>query len=182
LYCCPASLDQISGAEHLVTMRHSSSLYLRTLLVSITFSILYLVYAIISGTRSDSGEVFTVVRKLFPAGTCLCESSATFRCGEVLEELSRVSNYKGVSDTEEASSQWEFQYGRDDQNVGLTVEQCSSSFPGLFEDITRAVRDYRGKPVCEAQLNAIKLDRGMARAMIFEGKVSPPFQSQQSSY
>jgi hypothetical protein len=163
-------------------MRHSSSLFLRALLVSIIFSILYLVYAIIGGTRSDSGEVFTVVRKLFPAGTCLCESSAIFRCGEVLEELSRVSNYQGVSDTEEASSQWEFQYGRDDQNVGLTVEECSSSFPGLFEDITRAVRDYRGKPVCEAQLNAIKLDRGMARAMIFEGKVSPPFQSQQSSY
>jgi hypothetical protein len=163
-------------------MRHSSSLYLRTLLVSITFSILYLVYAIISGTRSDSGEVFTVVRKLFPAGTCLCESSATFRCGEVLEELSRVSNYQDVSDTEEASSEWEFQYGRDDQNVGLTVEQCSSSFPGLFEDINRAVRSYRGEPVCEAQLNAIKLDRGMARAMIFEGKVGSPFQSQQSSY
>jgi len=163
-------------------MRHSSSLYLRTLLVSATFSILYLVYAIIRGTRSDSGETFTFVRKLFPAGTCLCESSATFRCGEVLEELSRVSNYKGVSDTEEASSQWEFQYGRDDQNVGLTVEQCSSSFPGLFEDITRAVRDYRGKPICETQLNAIKLGRGMARAMIFEGKVGSPFQSQQSSY
>jgi hypothetical protein len=151
-------------------------------LVSTTFSILYLVYAIIGGTRRDSGETFTFVRKLFPAGTCLCESSATFQCGGVLEELSKASNYQNFSDTEAVSSQWEFKYGRDDQNVGLTVEQCSSSFPGLFEDIKRAVWDYRDEPVCEAQLNAIKLDRGMARAMIFEGKVGSPFQSQQSSY
>jgi hypothetical protein len=51
-------------------------------------------------------------------------------------------------------------------------------FPGLFEDIKHAVRVYRGEPVYQAQLNAIKLDRRMARAMIFKGKIGSPFQSQ----
>jgi hypothetical protein len=151
-------------------MRHSSIFSLRAAVPSITFLILYLVFAIIRGTRSDSGDVFTVVRKLFPAGTCLCESSASFSCGEVLEEVFEAANQNSLNTT--PSTDWQFQYGRDDRNVGLTAEQCSSAFPGLFEDIRRGINDHQFDPIFEDQLKAVELGRGMARAMIFEGKVS----------
>lgn len=151
-------------------MRHSSIFSLRAAVSSITFLILYLVFAIIRGTKSDSGDVFTVVRKLFPAGTCLCESSASFSCGEVLEEVFEAANQNSLNTT--PSTDWQFQYGRDDRNVGLTAEQCSSAFPGLFEDIRRGINDHQFDPIFEDQLKAVELGRGMARAMIFEGKVS----------
>lgn len=150
-------------------MRRSSILFLRAAFLSITFLILYLVSAIIRGTRSDSGEAFTIVKKLFPAGTCLCESSVSFSCGEVLGEVFKAANQNSLNTT--PSTDWQFQYGRDDKNVGLTAEQCSSAFPGLFEDIRRGIDDHQFDPILEDQLDAVKLGRGMARAMIFEGKV-----------
>jgi hypothetical protein len=87
----------------------------------------------------------------------------------VLQEVFEAANWTSLN--AQPSTDWQFQYGRDDQNVGLTTEQCSSSFPGLFEDIRRGVTEHQFDPIFEDQLNAVNLGRGMAQVMIFEGKV-----------
>jgi hypothetical protein len=68
---------------------------------------------------------------------------------------------------------WKFQHQRDSLNFGLTGEQCEIAFPGLFEEIYRAVgfRRDQGSNVSLADLDAIEAGRGTTRAMIVDGKL-----------
>ena len=137
----------------------------------------YLLYAIVSGTRSNNAEMSTFMRNLLPAGNCLCESSTIFNCEPGLQEFP-TSSIDAVST--EYPPAWEFQYGRDDQNLGLTSDQCDSAFPGLFEDLSRAVTVHMENRILADDLDAIQLGPGMVRAMIFDGKVLDPLRTQQN--
>lgn len=163
-----APLKVFSKRRHYWGIRRSGllNLLILVLFASTALFILYLVLAIISGTRSNAPEISTFVRKLLPAGSCLCESSTIFTCQSALHNLPTLSDSDG-----DATPNWKFQYGRDDQNLGLTAAQCDSAFPGLFEDIDRAVHLHWDRPISKEELHAIKLSSGMVRAMISDGKV-----------
>lgn len=69
-----------------------------------------------------------------------------------------------------ANDGWQFQYGRDDRNAGLSQTQCTAAFPGLFEDVERATKYWEGNGnIPTAALDNVKLVKGMTRAMIYDG-------------
>jgi len=69
-----------------------------------------------------------------------------------------------------ANDDWQFQYGRDDRNVGLSQPQCTASFPGLFQDVERANKYWGGRGhITTTALDEIQLVNGMTRAMIYNG-------------
>jgi hypothetical protein len=151
-------------------MRFSRLFYLALFVVVNTGWILYLVRAIIGATKEEGIEAFEVVRKLMPAGTCLCEFSAQFNCGDVLSVLEEKENGKG-SEEEEEEEEWRFVYERDGGDFGLEEGQCDVAFPGLFEDVKRAVKQNDKKNIEKDELDDVIFERGMVRAMIYDRKV-----------
>ncbi|KIM97617.1 hypothetical protein OIDMADRAFT_167594 [Oidiodendron maius Zn] len=130
-----------------------------------------LIWAIILSTNSD--EHFPeLLRKLRPAGNCLCESSTVFDCK--WSQSLRPSNnalVTGATDTTEEA--WQFKHGRDDDDLGMSEDRCNAAFPGLFEEVHRAVRwrIEQGRNITRADLDAVTIERGRIRAMIIDGKI-----------
>lgn len=140
------------------------------LLLAISAPIVSLVLAIIRATHSDV-DIRDVVKKLLPAGNCMCESSTVFDCGLSLVE---AGTKKVASDEDfQGLPQWQFQYSRDSLNFGMSREQCDAAFPGYFEEVLRAVeiRNKRHTKVTADDLDAIELSEAMVRAMIVDGKL-----------
>ena len=123
---------------------------------------------IVYGTRSDYDELHPFVGELLPAGHCLCHTSVTFDCKTCLD---RVDEGEKLQDTAATDSQWVYRYERDGAEEGLREAQCQSAFPGLGEDIERAVKGREGRPVMVEELNALKMYKGMVRAMVYKGEV-----------
>ena len=122
------------------------------------------VLLIVYGTRSDYDELHPFIGELLPAGHCLCHSSANFECTTCLDQVNSVPS--SVPD-----GNWDFLYGRDDGNEGLDEPQCKHAFPGLFEDIDRAAKTRKGRKIEKHELDAIKIYKGMVRAMIHSGEL-----------
>jgi len=171
-------------------------------LIGIAVGITFLVQAIISATTSEAAEISLFLKKLLPAGNCLCESSTTFDCKlslpdfygqkgntgkDVVAAASVVTRKHHIGDNrlspiavehikshEIGDDPWQFQFGRDDDNAGLSDSQCKSAFPGLFEDIYRAVklRVDQNTSISVSDLDSINVSVGMVRAMIIDGKLS----------
>ncbi len=137
-------------------------------LLAIAALIVFLVRAIIRATHSDT-EISGFVKKLLPAGNCLCQSSTVFECSLSLLEQSK----KEVDTSGRIKTDWKFEYDRDSLNFGLTRDQCNVAFPGYFEEVFRAVevRKSYGSNVTVDDLDAIRLSRGMVRAMIADRKL-----------
>lgn len=134
----------------------------------------YLVLAIIHGTRS-SAPISEWVRKLLPAGNCLCESSTVFNCGSSIYDAYRNKNGPGAGSGSGNSvgEEWQFDHERDGFDFGLSDAQCDAAFPGLFEEVHRAigVRFKQQSNITLAELDAIKIEQGHVRAMIVDGKI-----------
>jgi hypothetical protein len=132
----------------------------------------YLVLAIIHATKSAS-DISEFVEKLLPAGNCLCQSSTVFDCRVDLLDEYWGKNGLHTDPPNSAAGEWQFQHGRDSLNFGLSDEQCAMAFPGLFEEIHRAVgvRLERQSNVSAADLDAVEAGRGTTRAMILNGKL-----------
>ncbi|KAL3477674.1 glycosyl transferase family 90-domain-containing protein [Aspergillus californicus] len=115
--------------------------------------------------NSDGDYSHPVLNHIIPAGHCACETAAVFECSTCLtcpHDLSLPSPAK----------KWEFDYARDGLNVGLSREQCGVAFPGLFEDVARAGAYWRTQGgLSTAELDAIPLNPGMARARIARGEL-----------
>lgn len=141
-------------------------------LLAIIALIVWLVLAIIRATHSDT-DISGFVKKLLPAGNCLCDSSTVFDCSLSLAEANKQGPTTEVESPNQGTAEWQFQYERDSLNFGLTREQCNVAFPGYFEEVYRAVevRKRRQNNVCVDELDAIQLSRGMVRAMIVGGKL-----------
>ncbi len=122
-------------------------------------------YALWFGMNSDLDNVPPILTQLIPAGHCACQTSTSFNCTTCLDRPS-------VAIPPLSSSRWTYQYGRDDRNHGLDEDQCRASFPGLYEDIHRAVHYWHRKDnISSASLQGIPLRNGMARAMIVDGEL-----------
>lgn len=135
------------------------------LVTSVSIFIVLLLYV----SKSDDPELMPFLKELIPAGHCLCESSTNFECATCLDRANPAGSFyqnKSASDV-----QWKYQYGRDDRNQGMHVEQCNAAFPGLFEDIDRAAKLPRQRPITALELASIELSYGMVRAMIYDGEV-----------
>lgn len=131
--------------------------------------IIFLVTAILYGTRTESLSLPPLVKEVLPAGRCLCEYSTTFQCDTCLDCAATQTLVSNTTSDED--EQWVFSFRRDAHNYGLDEDQCQAAFPGLFEDIGRA-RKYRkrfGKVT--AQDLSFTLTKGMVRAMIFDGEL-----------
>jgi hypothetical protein len=150
--------------------RSRMSFVVLALIISVS-SMTCLIVKIVSGTRSNGPEMSEFVRKLLPAGTCLCESSTTFDCAYSLEALSTLPPVGDADKLPTLDPDWRFDFDRDGQNLGLTSMQCETAFPGLFEDVIRAVDVRWETPVSKQELDDIELGHGVVRATIFEGRV-----------
>ena len=126
------------------------------------------VLLIVYGTRSDYDELNPFVGELLPAGHCLCHASAAIECSTCLD---RVNSPTTALDTDKPTDSWEYEYGRDDSNEGLSPDQCNAAFLGLFEDIDRAVKLRKDNHIEEEELSSMKMYKGMVRAMIYKGEV-----------
>jgi len=113
--------------------------------------------------NSDKDDVSPILTQLIPAGHCTCQTATVFECSSCLEPHTSDVNVT-------ANGEWQFQYGRDDRNAGLSQAQCSVSFPGLFEDVERATKFWKAHGnIATTALDRVELMKGMTRAMIYNG-------------
>ena len=70
------------------------------------------------------------------------------------------------------NGRWDWR--RDGKNFMLDERQCEKAFPGLFEEVKRAVRDRQGKRITLEEVDAIEPVNGYIRGMIYEHEVSTP--------
>ena len=124
---------------------------------------------VVYGTRSDHDELNPFIGELLPAGHCLCHSSATMECSSCLDQANTSTCSSTLSDL---GVSWEYRYEQDGSNEALSPHQCNAAFPGLFEDIHRAVNLRRSNFVKAEELTSMKMHKGMVRAMIYDGEVS----------
>lgn len=99
----------------------------------------------------------------------MCKSSPVFE-SEICLNLAEAKLEEKTQEIQSLQT-WQYQYGRDDKNEALNEEQCILAFPGLFEDIHRAMNFRNGKSITSDELENIMIYPGMARAMIFNGEV-----------
>ncbi|KKZ65208.1 hypothetical protein EMCG_08915 [[Emmonsia] crescens] len=140
--------------------------YTRAVLLLLVVLLGAFVFTMWFGMNSDKDNIYPIVTQLIPAGHCTCEHSTTFNCTSCLAPF----DYP-ISTTPEPP-RWAFQYRRDDRNEGLSRSQCQAAFPGLFEDVNRAVQFWKPQGgITRKQLDKIKLQKGMARGMIYGGEL-----------
>ncbi|KAJ6136724.1 hypothetical protein N7497_012428 [Penicillium chrysogenum] len=123
------------------------------------------VYLIWFGMNSDRDNVPMLLTQLIPAGHCTCQSSTSFQCADCLTCLASPPPLEP-----EHLATWSFQYGRDDQNLGLSQNQCQAAFPGLSQDIQRGVEYWKSRGrISREDLSTVPFKDGMARAIISNG-------------
>ena len=152
----------------ILTMHRSSNSWcsLRRMIFAVTIGACgVFIYLIWLGMNSDRDNVPPILTQLIPAGHCTCQSSTSFQCADCLTCLASPP----PSEPEHLAT-WSFQYGRDDQNLGLSQTQCQAAFPGLFQDIQRGVEYWKSRgPISRDDLRMVPLEDGMARAIISNG-------------
>src|ERR1700761_2870610 len=95
-----------------------------------------LVLVIRRTTLNENAETYEALKRLLPAGNCLCQASTVFECSACLDCAGGHASSRAQEKTElQEQESWTFTFGRDDKNEGLNEAQCNASFPGLFEDI-----------------------------------------------
>lgn len=140
----------------------STQRVLWTIAVSIFGSLVYIIWF---GMNSDHDNVHPLITQIIPAGHCTCHSAASFHCSECLACVNSTA-------ASNQPSEWKFQYGRDDRNLGLNQNQCQTSFPGLFQDILRSGTYWKARGGVSAEdLDDTPLENGMAKAMIYNGEL-----------
>lgn len=169
--CCAVVLSSVMMLFRSIqfSLRRIAILFL----LSVAALVLYLALAITHATTTAT-DVSDFVKKLLPAGNCLCQSSTVFDCRLSGLDLLRCSNgIPSDSMPDPNRGGWKYQHERDSINFGLSSEQCDIAFPGLFDEVHRAV-DFRrdqGSNISLADLDAIEAGRGTTRALIANGKL-----------
>ncbi|KAF2212123.1 hypothetical protein CERZMDRAFT_98037 [Cercospora zeae-maydis SCOH1-5] len=114
--------------------------------------------------NSDQDDIPAILTQLIPAGHATCQQATLFECESCLEPQYAVN--------ESDRSTWNYRYGRDDRDEGLSDAQCNTAFPGLFEDINQGVKYWSQKrqtKITAQMLDQINMKNGMTRAMIYGG-------------
>ena len=126
------------------------------------------IYVMWFGMNSDRDNVHPLITRLIPAGHCTCQTSASFQCSDCFSCLASQNS----SSSDPIHSAWTYEYGRDSRNLGLNEEQCHIAFPGLFEDIHRALGYWKNRGgVTYKDLDKTRLRNGMARAILHDGEL-----------
>ncbi|KAL4740579.1 glycosyl transferase family 90-domain-containing protein [Aspergillus similis] len=119
--------------------------------------------------NSDRNYIHPILSQLIPAGHCACETAAVFECSTCLT----CSHQDPILQIDENETElWEFEYTRDALDVGLSRSQCAASFPGLFEDVSRAGTYWRTHGgLSPDELDVVPINQGMGRARITGGEL-----------
>lgn len=83
--------------------------------------------------------------------------------------LSSSSSYYQAHKKTSFDGVWK--YARDKDNLLLDQAQCENAFPGLFDEVDRAVNDRRPRPITVEELDQIEPKNGYIRAMIYDQQV-----------
>lgn len=127
---------------------------------------------ILYGSRSDAPELLIFAQELLPAGHCLCQSSTIFNCASCLEcATSGTILATTFNDTTKQEEDWVFSFDRDQSDPALSTQQCEAAFPGLFEDIDRAVKLRAPNPITAQEIASLEVPAGSVRVMIFNREV-----------
>lgn len=124
------------------------------------------------GMNTDREYIHPLLNQLIPAGHCACQSATIFECSSCMSCV-QSGGLLQQQQPPASSSNWRFRYEIDAGNEALDRNQCKTGFPGLFEDVDRAVKYWqlRGAPLNSADLDDIYLEYGMARAWISGGEL-----------
>ncbi|MGI4812604.1 MAG: glycosyl transferase family 90 [Janthinobacterium lividum] len=117
--------------------------------------------------NSDQDNVPAILNQLIPAGHATCKTSTVFECSSCLT-CDRTVNSSLIHETSpNTAPQWTWQYPRDAENEILSQPQCDQSFPGLFQDIDRAVTFWKAEGgITPQHLDDMRMKNGMARVKI----------------
>lgn len=138
----------------------------RLLLLASVLLAAIIIYTAWYGMNSDKDDIPAILTQLIPAGHATCQQATLFQCQSCLEQQYAVN--------ESDHSTWNFQYGRDSRDDGLSEQQCSAAFPGLYEDILQGTQYWQQKRetnITAAMLDRIDMKNSMTRAMIHEGNL-----------
>ncbi|OCK73490.1 hypothetical protein K432DRAFT_364806 [Lepidopterella palustris CBS 459.81] len=149
--------------------RRLLGLDLPSFVVAVVATVLVFIGTIVYGTRSDHSELPYFVKTILPGGRCQCETSTTFECDTCLD--CAASPPAPPNWSEDVQKNWTFQFGRDGLNEALTPDQCSASFPGLFEDVYRAAKHRRANHITKEELSSFEFVNGMVRVVIHDGEL-----------
>lgn len=143
-------------------IRPKRGLSILCIIAALSFSLVFILWY---GMNSDRDYIHPILTQLIPAGHCACESSTTFLCSTCLTCPEPALQ-------ENTSPAWSFEYLRDGRNKALGQKQCNAAFPGLFEDIARGGKYWSTHGgLSNAELDAITIQQGMARAFISQGEL-----------
>ncbi|KAF2643144.1 hypothetical protein P280DRAFT_488270 [Massarina eburnea CBS 473.64] len=134
--------------------------------------VFFLIFSILYGTRTENPHLPSLVKEVLPAGRCLCTYSTVFKCDTCLDCADRPPIFANATDAGDEA--WVFNYRRDAHDYSLDEGQCTTAFPGLFEDVSRAKKWRRGSgkgKIVERELEGFELTKGMVRAMIYNGQL-----------
>ena len=132
-----------------------------------------LVLGIMKATKSEAAEISSFMKKIIPAGNCLCDSSTVFDCKWSAADIQCPAIQWDAKHPKPVEDVWRFEFTRDGDNLSLGDEQCRSAFPGLFEEVHRGVqaRVEQGSNVTVDELDAIERTQGRIRAIIIDRKL-----------
>ena len=90
-----------------------------------------------------SFDHFEEFRRISAADRSTCQTSVNYQCESCIVQAENAfapypPTYAGANETS-----WHFHPERDGNNYGLYPDQCEAAFPGLYEDMERAVKTFR---------------------------------------
>lgn len=127
----------------------------------------FLEYMLASGTRNKND-------KSSQCNPCECPITSTPVASVDENVRQKGDSSTSMDETLPRENEWRFTFGHDDGDRALDDQDCDTSFPGLFEEISRASQ-FRGyRVILLEELESIKISNGMVRAIIFNREVTAP--------
>lgn len=140
----------------------------RVLVAILTVASGVFIYLMWFGMNSDRDNVHPLITQLIPAGHCTCQSSTSFQCSDCFSCFASQNS----SSSGPLYSTWIYEYSRDSRNLGLSEDKCHAAFPGLFQDIHRALEYWEKRGgVTHHDLENTRLRNGMARVILHNGEL-----------
>ncbi|RAH54579.1 endoplasmic reticulum-resident kdel protein [Aspergillus piperis CBS 112811] len=119
-------------------------------------------------TLADKDNIHPLLNQLIPAGHCACHTAAIFEYNSCLQYPAQLPFHDIASSSSAPPTQTFF----DPLEYSYNKTQCTTLFPGLFEDSIRAQSFWTARHgIKRADINNIKMVDGMARVAIYQGRL-----------
>ncbi|PYH69369.1 DUF821 domain protein [Aspergillus vadensis CBS 113365] len=120
------------------------------------------------GVNSDRDNIHPLLNQLIPAGHCACHTAAIFECDSCLRCPAQLPFHDTVSSSSAPPTQTFF----DPLEYSYNETQCTTLFPGLFDDPIRAQSFWTARHgIKRTDIDNIKMVDGMARVAIYQGRL-----------